>query len=100
MRPREIRQATVLAAFLACFVLLSTAPAAADHPDRPGKFDVGHTTFRMHLVGAAGEARPVDVEVWYPARKQHFEDAPVAVYRSRFHGVTLIPSKWDPLSWE
>jgi predicted dienelactone hydrolase len=90
----------MLAVVVACAVLLWPGQSAARKPDEPGKFDVGHTRFHMSLIGAAGEARPVDVEVWYPAKKKGFESAPLAVYRSRFHGVTLIPSKWDPLSWE
>jgi predicted dienelactone hydrolase len=99
MRTGVVRGLTLLA-FLACSLLLRPADSAASQPERLGKFDVGYTRFRMNLVGAVGEARPVDVEVWYPAKKKHFEKAPPAVYRSRFHGVTLIPSKWDPLAWE
>jgi len=94
-----VRGVTLLA-FFGCSLLLRPSPSAADDPGRLGKFDVGHTRFRMNLVGSVGEARPVDVELWYPAKKKDFENAPRAVYRSRFHGVTLIPSKWDPLSWE
>ena len=94
-----IRCATMLA-FCAYAVLLWPGQSAAHKPDGLGKFDVGHMRFTMNLIGAVGEARPVDVEVWYPASKKDFENAPLAIYRSRFHGVTLIPSKWDPLSWE
>lgn len=99
MRTRMVCCLTMFA-FFACFVLLSPGQSAAGTPDQLGKFEVGHTTFNMNLIDARGEARPVDVEVWYPAKKRKFEDAPLAIYRSRFHGVTLIPSKWDPLSWE
>jgi predicted dienelactone hydrolase len=99
MRARVIR-GEILAAFVACCALLWPDQSAARKPDELGKFDVGHMTFHMSLIGAAGEARPVDVEVWYPAKKKGFGNAPLAVYRSRLHGVTLIPSKWDPLSWE
>lgn len=99
MTTRLVRCVT-MSVFFACSVLLWPGQSAARKPDRLGKFDVGHTTFRMNLIGAVGEARPVDVEVWYPAKRKRFEDAPLAVYRSRLHGVTLIPSKWDPLSWE
>jgi hypothetical protein len=94
-----VRCVTMLA-LLAWSFLWWPGQSAARQPDELGKFDVGHTTFRMDLIGAVGEARPVDVEVWYPARKENFESTPLAIYRSRFHGVTLIPSKWDPLSWE
>jgi predicted dienelactone hydrolase len=89
-----------MAAFFACSGLLGPVRSVAHQPDGLGKFDVGHTTFTMHLVGAAGEPRPVDVEAWYPAAQQTVGDVPLAIYRSRFHGVTLIPSKWDPLAWE
>jgi predicted dienelactone hydrolase len=81
-------------------VLLWPGQSAARQPDTLGAFDVGHTRLELNLVGVAGEARPVDVEVWYPASHKGFGNAPPATYRSRLHGVTLDPARWDPLSWE
>jgi len=73
----------------------------ADHqPGRPGKFSVGHSSFQVVHTGTLGERRPVDVEVWYPADTLDYRDAPTTVYRSRMHGVTLDPVRWDPLSYE
>src|SRR5688500_13325191 len=100
MTATRLVHSVALVALFTCSLLLRPAPSAAAEPSRLGPYDVGYTRFRMNLVGAVGEARPVDVEVWYPAKKKDFENAPRAIYRSRFHGVTLIPSKWDPLSWE
>ena len=99
MRARMVRCAT-LATLFACSSLFWPGQSAAVEPEGLGKFDVGYTTFRMDLIGVAGEPRPVDVEVWYPAKKENFANAPRAIYRSRLHGVTLDPVRWDPLSWE
>jgi predicted dienelactone hydrolase len=71
---------------------------AAD--DLLGQFRVGHTRVEITLTGALGEVRPIDVDIWYPAEKQNFEDSPPATYTSRLHGVTLIPARWDPLLWK
>jgi predicted dienelactone hydrolase len=81
-------------------VVLSPATSSASDADRIGKFEVGHKRVHLVLTGSVGEARPIDVEIWYPAEREGFSNSPVTVYRSRLWGVTLIPSKWDPLSWE
>jgi predicted dienelactone hydrolase len=42
------------------------------------------------------EERPVDVHLWYPADGKGSK----TVYRSALYGRTLIPDRWDPLSWK
>src|SRR5262245_65690087 len=69
-------------------------------PDELGPFNVGHTTIHMVGTGTLGEARPIDVEVWYPADQEGWSAASPSEYSSRLRGVTLVPSKWDPRSWE
>ena len=104
MTTRRARLVALFVFFVAS--LFSQRDALAKKPVELGKFDVGHAVFAMNLTEAGGAPgvppvpRPVDVQVWYPAQKENFENSPLAVYRSRFYGVTLIPAKWDPLSWE
>src|SRR5438094_6210020 len=85
--------------------LLWAAQSAAGTPDELGKFPVGHTTIQIVLKGVANNGttevnRPIDVEIWYPADKKDFAGAAPTAYSSRLFGVTLDPTKWDPLSWQ
>ena len=95
----KARASSVLCALMFA-VVLSPATSSASDADRIGKFEVGHKRVHLVLTGSVGEARPIDVEIWYPAEREGFSNSPVTVYRSRLWGVTLIPSKWDPLSWQ
>jgi predicted dienelactone hydrolase len=73
-------------------------------------FVVGHATRVLNVPGTLGENRPVNVELWYPARGLHDCDvseggdgnadcsATPASYTSRLYGVPLLP-QWTPLSW-
>jgi predicted dienelactone hydrolase len=79
---------------------------------------VGHTIKTLNVPGSldpttltSNENRPIQVQVWYPARDQDDCDeaagleggpggchAPLAVYTSRLHGMPLLP-QWSPLAW-
>lgn len=67
---------------------------------------VGHVTRLLNVTGTLGEIRPVNVHLWYPARKPDgCEDSGDqgcsmihSVYTSRLYGIPL-PSPWAPLSW-
>src|SRR5262245_1056555 len=88
----------MLVAIVMLGLLILPAPSAAD--GQLSKYRVGHTTLEIVLTGSLGERRPIDVDIWYPARKADFEQAPLATYTSRLHGVTLDPARWDPLTWQ
>jgi predicted dienelactone hydrolase len=79
-----------------------------------GEFAVGHSMRVLSVLGTLGEHRPVNVHLWYPARRlddcdnagnsgrrygddQGCSETP-SVYTSRLNGVPLLP-QWDPLSW-
>ena len=79
--------------------LASTPGLGAGLPDELGTFNVGHTTMSIVGKGTLNEPRPIDVDVWYPADKKAWDAASPSQYTSRLNGVTLIPAKWDPLSW-
>jgi predicted dienelactone hydrolase len=95
-RPSLLAPAVLVAALLAATVAGPTAAA-----DRTGsKPRVGHTVEPIVVAGSAmGEARQVDVHLWYPADHKHRAERPKAVYTSTLHGRPLIPDRWDPLSW-
>jgi len=78
---------------------VNTAANAGDW----GKFEVGSTVVHIELKGTAGERRPMDVLLWYPADKQAYQSAPTTLYASRLNGVPLIdpsnPERWVPMSF-
>lgn len=98
-----LRRSSLLSALVAVVLVMGLlgggAPAAAS--DRSAAdLRVGHRVERIVVPGAAqGEPRQVDVHLWYPADVQDFAARPKAVYRSALYGQTLIPGRWDPLSW-
>jgi predicted dienelactone hydrolase len=67
--------------------------------DEIGPFGVGHTTFQLVHTGNAGERRPVDVHVWYPAPPAAVLGHARTTYTSRLHGLPLVPGTYDPLSY-
>lgn len=73
--------------------------ASGDDEGNGKRFEIGHTTFSITGTGTLGEPRPIDVEVWYPADKRSWRESSASEYSSRLQGVTLVPSKWDPLAW-
>src|SRR5262245_32097677 len=108
MKPSPwMQRLAALAAIVSAAVYLSgareaaaTTPGlAAGLPDELGTFAVGHTTVRIVGKGTLGEDRPIDVDLWYPADKEEWDAASPSQYTSRLNGVTLVPAKWDPLSW-
>ena len=65
-----------------------------------GGYKVGHAIMNIAgHQGSAGEYRPLDVLIWYPADPESYQDAPPSTYKSRFKGVSL-PGPWAALSWE
>ena len=64
-----------------------------------GGHKVGHTIMSVTLHGSAGEFRPRDILIWYPADPKSYKHAPPSTYKPRLHGVNL-PAPWDALSWE
>ena len=96
----------ILGITLAACILLPALSAAGDiavntsaNAGDWGKFDVGSGVIHIELIGAAGERRPMDVLLFYPADKQAYRKAPPAYYSSRLFGVQLDPTQWDPMSW-
>ncbi len=85
--------------FLAGESVAATPGLGTGLPDDLGPFNVGHTTIHVVGTGTLGEPRPIDVEVWYPADTSVWAAASPSEYSSRLRGVTLVPAKWDPLSW-
>jgi predicted dienelactone hydrolase len=107
---------TVLALGLAAHMPRDAAAAAGAGPAK--NLRVGHTVKRMVVPGSfcnrdpkdpgdpqdpvpaecegLHEGRLVDVHLWYPADRK----GPKTVYRSALYGRTLIPDRWDPLSWQ
>ena len=77
---------------------MSAADTSANAGDW-GTFEVGSGVVHMELRGAAGERRPMDVLLFYPADKQAYREASPTVYSSRLLGVELDPAKWDPMTW-
>ncbi len=64
-------------------------------------FRVGHRVMRIEVKRPpAGETRPVDVHLWYPADSWDHFDAPVTEYTSALNGIPLVPALWAPLSWK
>jgi predicted dienelactone hydrolase len=59
---------------------------------------VGHAKKQITVTGSRGEARAVDVHLWYPAAAAGFAEAPRTVYRSALWGEDL-GTLWDPLAW-
>ena len=105
----------VLAALIGTVVTFGLAgqmprdAAAAAGAGTEKKLRVGHTVKRIVVPGSfcnrdpvpaecqgLREERPVDVHLWYPADRK----GPKTVYRSALYGRTLIPDRWDPLSWK
>jgi predicted dienelactone hydrolase len=95
-----------LIALLACLGLPS-ASAAADNTSANagdwGNYEVGSAVVHIELTGTVGERRPMDLLLWYPADKQAYRRAPLAVYASRLNRVLIIdpknPDRWVPMSF-
>jgi predicted dienelactone hydrolase len=68
-----------------------------------GKHKVGSDVIRINLTGTAGEHRPIDVLLFYPADNRAYRRASPASYGSRLHSVPLVdpndPNRWVPLSF-
>ena len=106
----------VLAAAVLASITAHTAEESRpdrDHGEKDEQvFAVGHALRTLDVPGTLGEARPVNVHLWYPARLrddcEHVRDrkqkddrgceAVPSVYTSRLFGVPLLP-QWDPLAW-
>jgi predicted dienelactone hydrolase len=69
-------------------------------PEFIGPYSVGHSLITVNHAGRAGENRPVDVHLWYPADHGAYDAAAPSAYRSRLLGLSLIPGTYDPLSFE
>ena len=92
---RKILRVACFATSVPLSVGLSGFAQAADW----GGHKVGHTIMSVTLQGSAGEFRPLDILIWYPADPKSYKHAPPSTYKPRLHGVTL-PAPWDALSWE
>jgi len=91
-----------LSAFLGILavVLALAGGSARAGPKEWGHHEVGHAVIHLSLTGSAGEPRPLDVMLWYPADRRSYNNEVPSSYTSRLNGVTLVPGQWDPLSWE
>jgi predicted dienelactone hydrolase len=74
----------------------ATAAAGAGPAE---KLRVGHTVKRIFVTGStAGESRPVDVHLWYPADHKEVSGSPETFYTSALYGRDL-GGLGTPLSW-
>jgi hypothetical protein len=64
-----------------------------------GTFPVGADFIHIELTGSAGERRPMDVILLFPADKESYDEGIPMVFSSRLRGVQLDPTRWDPISW-
>jgi predicted dienelactone hydrolase len=65
--------------------------------EREQRSRVGHRVIQIVHRGSAGERRPIDVHLWYPADERSYRSSEPTMYRSRWYGVPLRPGIWDPL---
>ncbi len=104
--------------FLLLLFILGLVPMTTLGQERPdagrisgrqrGTFTVGHTIRRLNVPGTLGENRPINVHLWYPARRlndcdnsgnsngnrgDHDQGCSVtpSVYTSRLNGIPLLP---------
>jgi len=78
-----------------------------------GHYTVGYSVQTLNVPGTLGESRPVNVHLWYPARRvddcndssesgrsRGYQGCALtpSMYSSRLYGVPLLP-QWDPLLW-
>lgn len=83
--------------FAAVVIVLATAMAGPAY----ARTDVGHRVESLVVEGSTSkESRQVTVHLWYPAGRHAFRRAADTVYTSSLHGKTLVPERWDPLSWQ
>src|SRR3954449_12437030 len=83
-----------LVALVAVLTMGIAVPASA-------QVGVGHRVENLVVPGSAqNEARKVKVHLWYPAEAAAYAAAPKTVYTSGLYGRTLLPDRWDPLSWK
>ena len=83
---------------LAACLLLPNLSAATNVGDW-GNFEVGSAVVQIEHTGSAGERRPMDLLLFYPADKQAYLTASPAIYQARLLGVALDPARWDPIVW-
>jgi dienelactone hydrolase len=98
---RKILRVASFATAVLLYVGLSGFAQAAEW----GGYKVGHTIMSVALHrGSAGELRPLDVLIWYPADPESYKDKPPSTYKSRLKGVPLpgvsFSVPWAALSWE
>lgn len=99
---------SLLGITVACLLLPGLSPAthsdanpSASARQEWGPFEVGFSTIRLNLAGSQGEARPLDLLVWYAADGTSYRSGVSPdYYKPRLYGVTLDPFRWDPLSWQ
>jgi predicted dienelactone hydrolase len=98
------RSTVVLVAYVSLRAGATATGNTAANAGDWGKFEVGSTIMHIDLKGTAGEFRPMDVLLWYPADKTDFPNGSPMVYTSRLYAVPLIDpanaSRWVPLSWK
>jgi hypothetical protein len=93
--------------FLSAALVALPGSASAHGQERSagdwGKHKVGSNVIRINLTGTAGEHRPMDVLLFYPADRSDYKRASPASYRSRLHGISLVdpnnPGRWVPMSF-
>ena len=88
-----------LFAWLALQSISAAAGNTSAHAGDWGNFEVGSEVIHVELRGAAGEPRPMDLLLFYPADKKAYRTASPAFYASRLLGVELDPARWDPMVW-
>src|SRR4051794_8018165 len=87
---KVVRMAALAAAITAVFV----TPA-------PAQVGVGHRVENLVVPGSAqNEPRKVKVHLWFPAEAGAYAAAAKTTYTSALYGKTLLPDRWDPLSWK
>ena len=92
---------TILGITLAsCLSLPNLSEANTNSASDWGHYSVGFTEIDLTLSGAAAK---IDRFIsWFgtPRMSSAYRSRSPAFYRPQLHGVTLDPTRWDPLSWQ
>jgi len=105
MTSQLIRSSIVSTALITCLALPGVASSHGDERSMGdwGKFKVGSEVVRINLTGTAGEPRPMDVLLLYPADRTAYKRGSPVSYSSRLYGKPLIdpnnPGRWVPMSF-
>ena len=81
-----LRKILRAACFATSFPLSVGLPGFVQAADWGGH-KVGHTIMSVTLQGSAGEFRPLDILIWYPANPKSYRNAPPSTYKPWRRGL-------------